>query len=55
MDLPDGWVRCDGGTIPNPSIWAGKYTPDLLSEKRFLRGGPDSDQLTYEDDQLQVR
>jgi len=53
VDLPDGWVRCDGGTIPHPSIWAGKYTPDLLSEKRFLRGGPDSDQLTYEDDQLQ--
>jgi len=53
VDLPDGWVRCDGGTIPLPSIWAGKYAPDLISEKRFLRGGPDSDQLTYEDDQLQ--
>jgi len=53
VELPDGWIRCDGGTIPQPSIWAGKYAPDLISEKRFLRGGPDSDQLKYEEDQLQ--
>jgi len=53
VDLPDGWVRCDGGTIPHPSIWAGKYTPNLNGEKRFLRGGTDIDQLTLEEDQMQ--
>jgi len=53
VDLPDGWVRCDGGTIPHPSIWAGKYTPNLNGEKRFLRGGFDSDQLKFEEDQIQ--
>jgi len=52
-DLPDGWVRCDGGTIPHPSIWAGKYTPNLNGEKRFLRGGIDTDQLKLEEDQIQ--
>jgi len=52
-DLPDGWVRCDGGTIPHPSIWAGKYTPNLNGEKRFLRGGIDADQLKFEEDQIQ--
>ena len=53
VDLPDGWVRCDGGTILEPSIWAGQFTPNLNHEKRFLRGAPDSEVLTMEEDQMQ--
>ena len=52
-DLPDGWVRCDGSIIPHGSIWAGKQTPDLNNEKRFLRGATDKEMLTLEDDQIQ--
>jgi len=51
--LPDGWVRCNGDIIPKPSIWAGKLTPDLNGEKRFLRGSSDRDVLTLEEDQMQ--
>ena len=50
IDLPAGWQRCDGSTIVHPSPWAGKLTPDLNNEKRFLRGGHDSDQLKLEED-----
>ena len=53
VDLPAGWQRCDGSIIEHPSVWAGKLTPDLNNEKRFLRGGHDSLQLTLEEDQLQ--
>jgi len=53
MELPDGWVRCDGSVIPSPSIWAGMNTPDLNSDRRFLRGGNDNSALTFEDDMLQ--
>ena len=51
--LPDGWVRCNGDIIPKPSIWAGKLTPDLNGEKRFLRGNSDRYVLTLEEDQMQ--
>jgi len=53
VDLPDGWIRCDGSTIPHPSIWHGKRTPDINGEKRFLRGGEDKDMLKMEDHQLE--
>merc|ERR1712198_781654 len=53
VSLPDGWVRCDGATIPEPSVWAGQLTPDLNGEKRFLRGALDSEVLTLEEDQMQ--
>merc|ERR1719391_83446 len=53
VSLPDGWVRCDGSTIPEPSVWAGQLTPDLNGEKRFLRGASDSEVLTLEEDQMQ--
>merc|ERR1712130_363953 len=51
--LPNGWIRCGGSTIPQPSIWAGQLTPNLNGEKRFLRGGPDAQVLTMEEDQMQ--
>merc|ERR1719460_1565003 len=53
VSLPDGWVRCDGSTIPEPSVWAGQLTPNLNGEKRFLRGAPDSEVLRMEEDQMQ--
>ena len=46
-------MRCDGTVIPHGSIWEGKKTPDLNNERRFLRGGPDSDMLNMEEDQMQ--
>ena len=51
--LPEGWMRCDGSTIPPPSIWAGPTTPDLNGKKHFLRGGSDSEYLEIEEDQIQ--
>jgi len=53
VNLPDGWVRCDGSPIPQPSIWAELLTPNLNGEKRFLRGASDEDVLTLEEDQIQ--
>merc|ERR1712172_84808 len=53
VSLPDGWVRCDGSTIPEPSVWAGQLIPNLNGEKRFLRGASDSEVLTMEEDQMQ--
>jgi len=53
LELPDGWVRCDGSVIPSPSKWAGMKTPDLNSERRFLRGGDENSALTFEDHMLQ--
>ena len=46
-------MRCDGGLIPPPSVWAGQRTPDLNNERRFLRGGRDETVLTMEEDALQ--
>jgi len=51
--LPDGWIRCDGGIIPEPSIWAGSHTPNLNGQQLFLRGGSDSHALTVESDMFQ--
>ena len=53
VDLPDGWMRCDGSVIPHGSIWEGKIVPNLNGERRFLRGGNDGDVLKLEDDQIQ--
>ena len=51
--LPEGWIRCDGSTIPSPSIWAGSTTPNLNGQKHFLRGGSDEEYLDTELDQIQ--
>merc|ERR1719206_1620687 len=48
QDLPNGWVKCDGSSIPHPSVWAGTLTPDLNGQKRFLRGSDEKDMLTLE-------
>jgi len=48
VDLPNGWVKCDGSSIPHPSVWAGTLTPDLNGQKRFLRGSNEKDMLTLE-------
>ena len=53
VDLPDGWMRCDGSVIPHGSIWTGKNVPNLNGERRFLRGGTDEDMLKMEEDQMQ--
>jgi len=52
-ELPDGWMRCDGSSIPSPSPWIGKFTPILNDERLFLRGGNDEDYLKMEEDQIQ--
>ena len=51
--LPEGWMRCDGSVIPEPSNWAGTNTPDLNAPRKFLRGGPDTSALTMETDMVQ--
>ena len=38
VDIPKGWVVCDGREIPE-GIWKGSKTPNLNDEGRFLRGG----------------
>ena len=53
VNLPEGWVRCSGEIIPEPSVWAGQLTPDLNGGRRFLRGAPDSEMLRMEEDQMQ--
>jgi len=53
LQLPEGWIECDGRAIPEPSIWAGSHTPDLNGKKQFLRGGTAGDQLTEEEDSFQ--
>ena len=47
VDLPDGWVLCDGSVITY-GIWAGQSTPDLNGRNRFLRGGSYEDVLIEE-------
>merc|ERR1719495_33082 len=50
IDLPEGWVRCDGSMIPRPSAWAGYTTPNINGLHKFLRGGADEAELTLEDE-----
>jgi len=52
-ELPEGWVKCDGTTVPHGSIWAGLTTPDLNGQNLFLRGGDDSQVLEMESDQIE--
>ena len=52
VSVPEGWQRCDGSIIQQPSIWAGQRTPDLNNQMRFLRGAPDDSVLSLEEDQI---
>ena len=46
-------MRCDGSTIPEPSIWHGLLSPNLNTEGLFLRGASDNEALDTEEDQIQ--
>ena len=48
VDLPAGWVKCDGSEITE-GIWTGLTTPNLNGERRFLRGSADGNVLSLED------
>ena len=45
-------MACDGSTIPN-GLWAGRNTPNLNGEGRFLRGGPIENSLLTQEDSIQ--
>ena len=53
-DLPSGWVLCDGSQIEG-GIWDGRMTPNLNSERRFLRGGSIEDVLAVEEESTNYR
>ena len=44
--MPNGWQACDGSIIEE-GIWTGQPTPDLTTDKRFLRGGTIEDVLRF--------
>ena len=50
--LPDGWIKCDGGIVPDGSIWSGLEVPDLNGKGLFLRGGSGSNVLKEEESQM---
>ena len=50
--LPDGWLPCNGTTIPQ-GLWAGGTTPSINTEGAFLRGGGEDRVLEMEEDQVQ--
>ena len=52
-DIPDHWQACDGSIIRD-GPWAGRSTPDLNEQRRFLRGGPEKDVLMMEDDSIKI-
>ena len=52
LDLPNGWLPCDGRSIEN-GLWEGKVTPDLNSNGHFLRGGDENSAMEFEEDQMQ--
>ena len=52
IDLPDGWLPCDGSAIEN-GPWSGGMTPNLNSNGHFLRGGEANNVFDFEEDQMQ--
>jgi len=48
VDLPSGWVKCDGQTIQE-GIWKGQKTPEINGPGYFLRGSKDNVLSTQED------
>ena len=51
IDLPDGWLPCDGHAIEN-GPWAGGATPNLNTNSHFLRGGNLDNVMEFEEDQI---
>ena len=51
--IPMKTYQMDGSVIAQPSIWAGRHTPDLNGKRKFLRGGQDATALDMEDDMIQ--
>ena len=52
IDLPDGWLPCDGSAIRN-GPWSGGVTPNLNTNGFFLRGGNENNAMEFEEDQMQ--
>ena len=52
LDLPNGWMFCNGSDITE-GPWQGHKTPDLNSNGAFLRGGSEDLVLEMEDSQLE--
>ena len=52
LDLPDGWLPCDGRAIEN-GLWLGGITPNLNVNGHFLRGGNENNAMEFEEDQMQ--
>ena len=53
VDLPSGWIECDGSLIVG-GVWDGQRTPNINGEERFLRGSPKSKVLLTEEDQVKT-
>ena len=52
LDLPDGWLPCDGRAIEN-GPWSDGMTPNLNANGHFLRGGNENNAMEFEEDQMQ--
>merc|ERR1739838_85051 len=52
VDLPNGWLLCDGSSITQ-GPWAGGKTPNLNSIGAFLRGGNNGHVLEIEQHQVE--
>jgi hypothetical protein len=51
--ISEGWLKCDGTVIPDPSPWSGETTPNLNGNGLFLRGANPEDILTMQEDAFQ--
>ena len=51
VDIPDGWVECDGGQIAEGE-WRGEKTPNINGHNRFLRGSGKGQVLQTENQQV---
>jgi len=51
LDLPPGWVECDGQLITE-GPWEGQPTPNINGEERFLRGAHIESVLHEQDDEV---
>ena len=54
LDLPAGWVECDGQLITE-GPWEGQPTPNINGDERFLRGAHIENVLGVEEDEVRVQ